>query len=145
MPGYLAGTPGITSRQSRHLAAWLSGHELIIALVIAGIMVAFIILLALPVLSSMAFDSFSSGFNRAARGTFLFGFGILIVGLASGVRIIDILGGAVMAAVIVGIIVENYLARPSRSLLPDSARRQGTVPRGTTHCMRWPVTSAMKS
>jgi hypothetical protein len=122
LPEYLAGTPRLNSGQSRHLAAWFHGHEVLVVLIILGIMAAFLILLAIPVLYDVFFNAFSSGMDRAARGTFVLGFGILIVGLASGIRIIDIIGGGVMAAVVVGIIVENYLtpapqASPSADLV----------------------------
>jgi hypothetical protein len=110
LPRYLAGTPRLNNDQYRHLAAWLHDHELVVVLVLLAIMAAFLIVLAIPVVYDVAFNAFSSGMDRAAKGTFLLGFGVLIVGLASGIRIIDIIGGAVMAAVVVGIIVENYLA-----------------------------------
>jgi hypothetical protein len=111
---YLAGTPRLNNDQYRHLAAWLHGHELVVVLVFLAIMAAFLIVLAIPVLYDLVFNAFSSGMDRAAKGVFVFGFGVLIVGLASGIRVIDIIGGAVMAAVVVGIIVENYLT-PSTS------------------------------
>jgi hypothetical protein len=122
---YLAGTPRLSNDQYRHLAAWLHRHELVVVLVILAIMAVFLILLAIPVLYDAVFNAFSSGMDRAAKGTFLFGFGVLIVGLASGIRIIDIIGGAVMAAVIVGIIVENYLTAVSRPRAAGPARFPG--------------------
>jgi hypothetical protein len=109
LPGYVAGASRLSNGRSGRLGTWLSHHELLAALIVLAVLAAFLIVLAIPVLYDVTFDAFSSGMDRAAKGVFLFGFGILIVGLASGIRIIDIIGGAVMAAVVVGIIVENYL------------------------------------
>jgi hypothetical protein len=111
LPGYLAGAPGITSRHSLHIAAWLSHHVVLVALIVLGVFAVFILLLVLPVLSSASYYAFSGGFRKSALGTFAAGFGVLIIGLATGVRIIEIAGGGVMAAVVVGIIVDQYLAR----------------------------------
>jgi hypothetical protein len=106
LPGYLTSSPRITGLGSRHVATHITGREIVIALIIivfaAGLVV-------VPVLWGAAFDSFSSGMSKAAWPSFLTGFGILIVGLATGVRIIVIAGIAFMVAVVVGVIAEKYL------------------------------------
>lgn len=123
MPGYLAGAPGIIGPHTRHAATLPIGRIILIGLIV---IVAIVLLLAIPVWWGAGFDSFTRGMSKAARPTFVFGFGVLIVGLASGVRIIDIAGGAVMAAVVLGVIVENYLIRDPR---PGAASSAGMGPR----------------
>jgi hypothetical protein len=115
VPGHLLGAPGLTSRHQLQIGTWFKHHELLIVLIVLGIFAVFILLLLLPVLSSASYYAFSSGFRKSAWGTFLAGLGVLIVGLASGVRIIEIAGGGIMAAVVIGIIVDQYLRRRSWS------------------------------
>jgi hypothetical protein len=103
-----AKSPGV------HAAGLITARNVIIVLII---MVAFVLLLAIPVLYSYGFDAFSGGVRKASKGTFLAGLAVLIVGLISGVRIIDYAGGGVMAAVIIGIIIDQYLT----GLLPRAA------------------------
>jgi hypothetical protein len=108
LPGYLAGTPGVTGHHSAHAAAFSTGRIVLIALIV---IVAIVLLLAIPVWWGSGFDSFSRGMSKAARPTFVAGFGVLIIGLATGVRIIEIFGGGLMAAVVLGVIAQNYLIR----------------------------------
>jgi lysylphosphatidylglycerol synthetase-like protein (DUF2156 family) len=109
LPGYLAGTLSITGHQSRHAAARVTGREILIALIVIA---AIVVLLVAPVLWGALFDGFTKGLDKAARPTFLVGLGVLVVGLLSGVQIIEIGGGALMAAIVLGVIVENYLTAP---------------------------------
>jgi len=122
VPGVLLGA-SVTSRHSLQIGTWLRHHELLVALVVLGVFALFILLLLIPVLSSASYYAFSSGFRKSALGTFAAGFGVLIVGLASGVRIIEIAGGAVMGAVVVGLIVDQYLLREPVGGQADSQRR----------------------
>lgn len=126
MPGYLAGALGLTSRHSLNITAWLSHHVLLAVLVAIGIIVAFLLMLAIPVMSTASYYRFSSSFRRSALPTFLVGFGVLIVGLASSVRIIELAGGGIMATVVIGLIIDQYLTPH-----PDTAPRHRT--RHRTH------------
>jgi hypothetical protein len=106
LPGYLAGTPGVTGPHSVHAVHVSAGLIILIALIV---IVAIVLLLAIPVWWGSGFDSFSRGMSKARRPTFVAGFGVLIIGLATGIRIIEIFGGALMAAVVLGVIAQNYL------------------------------------
>ena len=108
MPGYLAGPPSITGLHSSHSATFSTGRIILIALIV---IVAIVLLLAIPVWWGSGFDSFSRGMSKARRPTFVAGFGVLIVGLATGIPIIEIFGGGLMAAVVLGVIAQNYLIR----------------------------------
>jgi hypothetical protein len=130
LPGYLAGASSITGHVSRHAAARITGREILVALIVVVI---YILLLVIPVLYGAGFDSFSRGMSKAARPAFLFGLGVLVVGLVSGVRILDIAGGAIMAAVVVGVIVENYL-------MTGRCRARETAPAGLL--TRWTAVPA---
>ena len=121
MPGYLASTPGIAANSSRHAAIHITGREILVGLIVVVVAAALVVG---PVLWGAAFDSFSSGMGKAAWPTLLTGFGVVIVGLASGVRIITIAGGALMAAVVVGVIAEKYLIFGLRPA-PRGRRLQG--------------------
>jgi len=108
LPGYLADPPGVTGLHPAHTVHVSAGLIVLIALIV---IVAIVLLLAIPVWWGSGFDSFSKGMSKARRPVFMAGFGVLIVGLATGVRIIEIFGGALMAAVVLGVIAQNYLTR----------------------------------
>lgn len=95
-----AGSPQV------HVASLLSTRNVVIA---AVVLAGFVLLLALPVLYDRAFNAFSSGVHRASKGTFFAGMGVLAVGLVAGIRVIDIIGIGVMVAVVVGVIIDQYL------------------------------------
>ncbi len=106
MPGYLAGLLSIPGHQYRHAAAWFSvGHVVVVLIVIAVI----VGLLAGPVLAEALLDFLSAGFEKAAPGTFSLGLGILLTGLIAGVQILDIAGACLIGAVLLGVILDNYL------------------------------------
>lgn len=106
MPGYLARTLDVTGHQVGHAAAWFSVRQAVVALVFVAVFIGF---LAGPILAEALFDFFSKGVERAAPGAFFLGLGVLLTGLASGVRALDIAGGCLIGAVVLAVIVDNYL------------------------------------
>ncbi|HEX4659525.1 MAG TPA: hypothetical protein VH307_19240 [Streptosporangiaceae bacterium] len=106
MPGYLARTLDVTGLQVRHAAAWFSVRQAVVALVFVAVFIAF---LAGPILAEALFDFFSKGVERAAPGGFFLGLGVLLIGLASGIEILDIAGGCLIGLIVLAVIVDNYL------------------------------------
>jgi hypothetical protein len=123
LPRYIAGASSITGHLSRHPAFRLTGREIIVVLIVV---VACVLILVMPVFWGAGYDTFSRQMDRAAKPVFLVGFGVLVVGLVSGVRILDIAGGAVMGAVVLGKIAEHYLT-PGQRHLPMATRFRTTA------------------
>ncbi|MGA8460611.1 MAG: hypothetical protein WB800_34800 [Streptosporangiaceae bacterium] len=69
-----------------------------------------IFLLVLPVIWGVVSEAASSAAEKAAPGTFFLGLGVLFVGLVTGIMMLDIVGASLAGLVIVGVIVDNYLA-----------------------------------
>jgi hypothetical protein len=120
VPGYLARTLDVTGHQVRHAAAWFSVRQAVVALVFVAVFIGF---LAGPILAEALFDYFSKGVERAAPGAFFLGLGVLLIGLASGVGVLDIVGGCLIGLVVLAVIVDNYL--PS---MPAGAPWPGLFP-----------------
>jgi hypothetical protein len=76
----------------------------------------FIALLAGPILLEFLWDLFSKAVEKTAKGGFLLGLGILLVGLLSGTRILEIAGAVVVGAVLLAVIADNYLIAPCLKL-----------------------------
>jgi hypothetical protein len=96
--GLLAGRPGVSL---------LSGRFVIVILAV-GLL--FACVLAVPVLTDVFLSFASAQGAKVARSAFLLGLCILLLGLAIQVEVVDIVGGALMGVVILGVILENYLA-----------------------------------
>jgi hypothetical protein len=109
LPGYLAGTLSIPAHQSRH--AWFSLREFVVVLIV---IVVIVVLLAGPVVAGALYEVLSRGAERAMPGTFFTGLGVLFVGIIVGVRLIDYIGLGLIAAVVVGFIIDNYLGPYAR-------------------------------
>ena len=101
VPGYLSGYLG------RH-AAWFSVRQVVVALIFIAVLVA---LLVGPLLLEPLGNLFSKGVKKSAPGGFVLGLAVLLIGLASGVRFITIAGAAVLGAIVLGFIIDNYLTR----------------------------------
>ncbi len=69
----------------------------------------FIALLAAPILLEFLWDLFSKTVEKTAKGGFLLGLGVLLVGLFSKTRVLEIVGGALTGAVLLAVIADNYL------------------------------------
>lgn len=121
MTGYLAGTLSVTGYLGRH-AAWFSVRQVVVALIFIAVFVA---LLAGPLLLEVIGNLFSKGVHKATPGGFALGLVVLLIGLASGVKVLEIAGGCVLGAVVLGVIIDNYLA-PAAGLEPPD--QQGIHP-----------------
>ena len=108
MPGQLAGTLSIPADQARHAASWFSLRNFVVILIIVAVI---IILLAGPVAAGALYEVLSRGAERAMAGTFFTGLGVLFIGIIAGVEIIIFIGLGLVGAVILGWIIDNYLAR----------------------------------
>jgi hypothetical protein len=109
LTGYLAGTlsvPGYLSGYLGRHAAWFSVRQVVVALIVIAVFVAFLVG---PLLLEGLGNLFSKGVKKAAPGGFVLGLVVLLIGLASGVRFIIIAGAAVVGAVVLGVIIDNYL------------------------------------
>jgi hypothetical protein len=69
----------------------------------------FIALLAGPILLEFLWDLFTKTVEKTAKGGFLLGLGILLIGVLSRTRTLEIVGGALTGAVLLAIIADNYL------------------------------------
>jgi hypothetical protein len=105
LTGYLAGALSVHGYLGRH-AAWFSVRQVVVALIVVGVLV---VLVTAPLLLDVIGSLFSKGVEKATRGGFVLGLVVLLVGLASGVRFLEIAGGSVLGAVILGVIIDNYL------------------------------------
>jgi MFS family permease len=76
----------------------------------------FIALLAGPILAEALFDLFGKAVEKTAKGGFLLGLGILLIGLLSGTRVLEIAGGALLGVVVLAVIADNYLVRARLTL-----------------------------
>jgi len=124
MPGFLAGTISSTfparaisdasAQHSRHIA--IPARLWLYVLLFIGFV---IFLLVLPVIWGIVSEAASSAAEKAAPGTFFLGLGVLFVGLVTGIEILLIVGASLAGLVIVGVIVDNYLA----TVRPGSCHR----------------------
>jgi hypothetical protein len=105
LTGYLAGALSVSGYLGRH-TAWFSVRQVVVALIFIAVLVA---LVAGPLLLDVIGNFFSNGVKKAAPGGFVLGLVVLLIGLASGVRFIIIAGAAVVGAVVLGVIIDNYL------------------------------------
>lgn len=119
MPGYLAGPLSIPAHQSRH--PWFSLRDFVVVLIIVAVIV---ILLGGPVVAGALYEVASKAGERAVPGTFFTGLGVLFAGIIVGIRIIDYIGLGLIAAVVLGVIIDNYLplARRVTGLLINGPR-----------------------
>jgi hypothetical protein len=98
--------------QARHAAPWFSLRAFVIILIIVAVI---IILLAGPVVAGALYEAMSRGAERAMPGMFFTGLFVLFIGIIVGVVTITFIGLGLIAAVILGWIIDNYLS-------PDQAR-----------------------
>lgn len=117
MPGFPAGTISSTflagtisdksGHQLRHIALWSLGRVVVVAVVVILFV---IILLAAPVIWQAGAEAFSTAAAKVAPGTFFLGLGLLFTGLIAGAELLEIAGASLAGLVILGVIVDNYLA-----------------------------------
>jgi len=77
----------------------------------------FIALLAGPILLEFLWDLFSKTVEKTAKGGFLLGLGILLVGLLARTRVLEIAGAVVVGAVLLAVIADNYLREQLTQLI----------------------------
>jgi hypothetical protein len=123
LTGYLAGALSVSGYLGRH-AAWFSVRQVVVALIFIAVLVA---LVAGPLLLDVIGNFFSKGVKKATPGGFALGLVVLLIGLASGVRVIIIAGAAVLGAIVLGVIIDNYLTPVA--CRGESRRRAGQTPR----------------
>jgi hypothetical protein len=135
LTGYLARALSVSGYLGRH-AAWFSVRQVVVALIFIAVLVA---LVAGPLLLDVLGNFFSKGVEKATPGGFVLGLVVLLTGLASGVRVIIIVGAALLGAVVLGVIIDKYLTRlaPAGHVLrgvpqrqPGLARREDLRQRG---------------
>jgi hypothetical protein len=98
----------------------------------------FIALLAGPLLLEFLWDLFSKTVEKTAKGGFLLGLGILLVGLLARTRILEIAGAVVVGAVLIAVIADSYLipAQPEKLMAAGPRGRSG--PRSSPRSWRPP-------
>jgi hypothetical protein len=97
----------------------------------------FIALLAGPLLLEFLWDLFSKTVEKMAKGGFLLGLGILLVGLLSRARILEIAGAVVVGAVLLAVIADNYLI-PLRPTLRAAGPKVRPGPRSSPRSSQLP-------
>lgn len=90
----------------------------------------FIALLAGPILLEFLFDLFSKTVEKTAKGGFLLGLGILLIGVLSRTRVLEIAGAVVVGAVLLAVIADNYLI-PPRPAITAAGPRERSGPRSS--------------
>jgi hypothetical protein len=89
----------------------------------------FIALLAGPILLEFLWDLFSKTVEKTAKGGFLLGLGILLVGLLARTRILEIAGAVVVGAVLLAVIADNYLINRTTYAIPRGLTLTAAGPR----------------
>jgi hypothetical protein len=94
---------------SHHLhqasSGFLSGHLIVMILLIGA---ACCVVLIIPVLNDKFLGSIGTPLTKAAPITFFAGLGILIIGLLSGIAVLDLAGAALMIVVLIGALLVHY-------------------------------------
>jgi hypothetical protein len=86
-------------------AALFSGRQIALALLVIAVVS---VVLWIPVLYDQVMDFLSRNASRYMPVTFAAGLGLLLIGLVTGVRILDIVGASMIGALALGFLVENY-------------------------------------
>jgi hypothetical protein len=125
LPAFLVGPLSIPARPSGHAAHWFSLREFVVVLIVVALI---IILLAGPVAAGALREVASEAGKRAVPGTFFTGLGVFFIGIIVGVRIIDFIGLGLIGAVVLGVILDNYLGEIRRGRPARPARRRQPGP-----------------
>jgi hypothetical protein len=126
MPGFLPGTISTFPARAIGSASVHQSRHIIIPVKLWLYVLLFfgfvIFLLVLPVVWGIVSEAASSAAEKAAPGTFFLGLGVLFVGLIAGIEILEIVGASLVGLVVIGVIVDNYLAAV-RPLSPGSCHQ----------------------
>jgi hypothetical protein len=106
MPGHLSGPPGILGQHARSPMAFSIPSDQLIGIGI--IVTVVVVLLSIPVMSDISTAYMSKKIRRVALRTILIGGAILLLGIALGAEILDILGGCLIGAIVLAAILDNY-------------------------------------
>lgn len=90
----------------------ITGREVVIALIV---IVVWLALVGAPVLYEILTGTFGKIGKKTAPTIFLSGLAVLLVGIGFDLGILDIIGGAMVGSVILGIIAMNYLRPADRA------------------------------
>jgi hypothetical protein len=129
----LAGTLSNRGQFGGHAASWFSAHQVIVGLIFIAV---FVLLLAGPLLLEPLNDLFSKGVEKAAPGGFVLGLAVLLIGIFSGVKVLEIAGGSLVGAVVLGVIVDNYLTAVNTSPRTPAPTARGRPMRARRRCVR---------
>jgi hypothetical protein len=83
----------------------LSGRQV---LVLVGIGVVVAVLLWLPVLGDRIMDYLSKNAPKYAPRIFFAGLGLLLLGVVAGLQPLEVAGGCLIGALVLGALVDNY-------------------------------------
>jgi hypothetical protein len=107
--------------RAAHRVSLLTGHTIVIGLIIVAVAA---VALILPVLYERLFVASIGIGERAAPAMFWSGLVILVLGVVSGFTVLDLVGGILMGLVIAGWLAVNYLTGPvcaiARAALPGT-------------------------
>jgi hypothetical protein len=97
---------GLLGHHSPEVVAAAFSRVLVVAIfVCVGL---FIVLLACSVLGEVLSGFYNTAKEKTAWPTFLIGLGVLLTGIVTAIRILDIVGACLMGVVLLGVILENY-------------------------------------
>jgi len=82
-----------------------SGRLAELVLVVLGAVLFFLIG---PVIGQSLMGAFTTQAAKIAPRVFLIGLGVLVTGLVTGIEVISVVGGGLMAAVLLGALLEHY-------------------------------------
>jgi hypothetical protein len=97
--------PDLGQHIRRIAAALFSGRQIVIGLIV---LVVLVILLVGPVIGENLMNSATAGAARVAPAVFLIGLGILVLGLVAQLGVLEVAGGCLMGAVLLGAILRDY-------------------------------------
>jgi hypothetical protein len=106
MPGHLSGPLGILGQHAHSPMAFSIPSDQLIGIGI--IVTVVVVLLSIPVMSDISTAYMSKKIRRVALRTILIGGAILLLGIAIGVEILDILGACLIGAIVLAAILDNY-------------------------------------
>lgn len=85
--------------------AMIHGRQIVIMLIVAAVL---FVILWIPVLGDRFYDSVSASAPKVALPVFLIGLGLLGIGFAGHLTVLQIAGGAMAGTVVLAVILDNY-------------------------------------
>jgi hypothetical protein len=106
LPGHLAGLMRALGPLAGHFRP--PSGLLLQAIVVGAIVAILLLLTGIPVIFDLLMEVGSKQARRAAPRTFIAGGVILLIGLVLRITVIDLVGGGLMAIVVLAAIMDNY-------------------------------------